>query len=121
MSVRSRPGSARGRPASRPRNRPRAAPPPPITLGQPDNGTNPTSDSSRRAYDLISQGFGPGANGPLAVVVQLPKQSSSDNQSLLNQMTPGPDDPGALDHGLAGRAGLVDAALDGADRPATAA
>src|SRR6201999_2088133 len=51
-----------------------------ITLGQPDNGTNPTSDSSRQA-------FGPGANGPLAVVVQLPKQSSSDNQSLLNQMT----------------------------------
>src|SRR6476620_11068898 len=58
-----------------------------ITLVQPRNGTNPTSDSSRRAYDLISQGFGPGANGPLAVVVQLPKQSSSDNQSLLNQMT----------------------------------
>jgi len=58
-----------------------------ITLGQPDNGTNPTSDSSRQAFDLISQGFGPGANGPLAVVVQLPKQSSSDNQSLLNQMT----------------------------------
>src|ERR1700749_2630721 len=58
-----------------------------ITLGQPDNGTNPTSDSSRQAFDLISQGFGPGVNGPLAAVVQLPKQSSSDNQSLLNQMT----------------------------------
>jgi RND superfamily putative drug exporter len=58
-----------------------------ITLGQPDNGTNPTSDSSRQAFDLISQGFGPGVNGPLAVVVELPKQSSSDNQSLLNQMT----------------------------------
>src|SRR6202000_1513665 len=54
-----------------------------ITLGQPDNGTNPTSDSSRQAYDLISQGFGPGANGPLAVVVNLPKQSASDNQTLL--------------------------------------
>ena len=58
-----------------------------ITLGQPDNGTNPTSDSSRRAYDLISEGFGPGANGPLAVVVKLPQQSSSDNQSLLTTMT----------------------------------
>jgi len=58
-----------------------------ITLGQPDNGTNPTSDSSRRAYDLISEGFGPGANGPLAVVVKLPKQSSADNQSLLTTMT----------------------------------
>jgi putative drug exporter of the RND superfamily len=57
-----------------------------ITLGQPDNGTNPTSDSSRRAYDLISQGFGVGVNGPLTVVVKLPKQSSSDNTSLLNTM-----------------------------------
>ena len=57
-----------------------------ITLGQPDNGTNPTSDSSRQAYDLISQGFGVGVNGPLTVVVQLPKQSSSANSSLLSTM-----------------------------------
>jgi len=57
-----------------------------ITLGQPDNGTNPTSDSSRRAYDLISQGFGVGVNGPLSVVVKLPNQSSSANSSLLSTM-----------------------------------
>ena len=57
-----------------------------ITLGQPDNGTNPTSDSSRQAYDLISQGFGVGVNGPLAVVVKLPNQSSADNSSLLSTM-----------------------------------
>ncbi len=58
-----------------------------ITLGQPDDGTNPTSETSRQAYDLISQGFGVGVNGPLAVVVKLPSQSSSDNQSLLSTMT----------------------------------
>jgi putative drug exporter of the RND superfamily len=57
-----------------------------ITLGQPDNGTNPTSDSNRVAYDLITQGFGVGANGPLTVVVKLPKQSSSANSSLLSSM-----------------------------------
>jgi RND superfamily putative drug exporter len=57
-----------------------------ITLGQPDNGTNPTSETSRRAYDLISQGFGAGVNGPLAVVVKLPEQSSSANSSLLSTM-----------------------------------
>jgi putative drug exporter of the RND superfamily len=57
-----------------------------IVLGQPDNGTNPTSDSSRRAYDLVSQGFGVGVNGPLTVVVALPKQSSSANSSLLSGM-----------------------------------
>jgi RND superfamily putative drug exporter len=57
-----------------------------ITLGQPDNGTNPKSDSSRQAYDLISQGFGAGVNGPLTVIVKLPNQSSSANSSLLSTM-----------------------------------
>jgi RND superfamily putative drug exporter len=58
-----------------------------IMLGQPDNGTNPASDSSRRAYDLLSEGFGVGVNGPLTVVVALPKQSGSADQSLLSSMT----------------------------------
>lgn len=57
-----------------------------ITLGQPDNGTNPTSDSDRRAYDLMTEGFGVGSNGPLAVVVALPKQSSSADSTLLSTM-----------------------------------
>jgi RND superfamily putative drug exporter len=57
-----------------------------ITLAQPDNGTNPTSDTSRRAYDLMSQGFGVGTNGPLAVVVVLPKESPSQTSSLLSTM-----------------------------------
>ena len=57
-----------------------------ITLGQPDNGTNPTSESNRQAYDLISQGFGVGVNGPLVVVVKLPKESSADQQQLLSTM-----------------------------------
>jgi RND superfamily putative drug exporter len=43
-----------------------------LRLGQLDAGTDPTSQSSRRAYDLLTQGFGPGANGPITVVVQLP-------------------------------------------------
>jgi putative drug exporter of the RND superfamily len=57
-----------------------------ITLGQPDNGTNPTSDSSRRAYDLMTQGFGVGSNGPLAIVVVLPKQSASADSTLLSNI-----------------------------------
>jgi len=60
-----------------------------INLGQPDNGTNPLTDSSRRAYDYISDGFGQGANGPLTVVVRLPKQSGSADSSLLSSMTKG--------------------------------
>jgi putative drug exporter of the RND superfamily len=57
-----------------------------ITLGQPDNGTNPTSDSSRRAYDLMTQGFGVGSNGPLAIVVVLPRQSSSADSTLVSNI-----------------------------------
>ena len=57
-----------------------------MTLGQPDNGTNPTSQSNRVAYDQIKQGFGVGLNGPLAVVVKVPKESSSATQSLLSGM-----------------------------------
>jgi putative drug exporter of the RND superfamily len=57
-----------------------------IRLGQLDAGTNPKSDSSRRAYDLIARGFGPGANGPLSVVVELPQQSQSANQTLLTNL-----------------------------------
>ena len=57
-----------------------------ITLGQPDNGTNPTSFTNRRAYDLMSQGFGVGINGPLAIVVVLPKQSTSADNTLLGDI-----------------------------------
>jgi putative drug exporter of the RND superfamily len=57
-----------------------------ITLAQPDNGTNPLSQSNRRAYDLLTQGFGVGSNGPLVIVVVLPKQSSSADNTLLSDM-----------------------------------
>jgi uncharacterized membrane protein YdfJ with MMPL/SSD domain len=43
-----------------------------IRLGLPDGGSQPTNQTVRRAYDLISEGFGPGANGPLVVVVYAP-------------------------------------------------
>jgi RND superfamily putative drug exporter len=43
-----------------------------IRLGLPDAGSQPTSQTTRRAYDLVSEGFGPGANGPLLVVVYAP-------------------------------------------------
>jgi RND superfamily putative drug exporter len=55
-----------------------------LRLGQLDAGTNPTSESIRRAYDLVAKGFGPGTNGPLTVVVALPPENSAQaNQTLL--------------------------------------
>ncbi|MET9683869.1 MMPL family transporter [Streptomyces coeruleorubidus] len=40
-----------------------------MDLGIGDDSSLPTSTTQRRAYDLLSDGFGPGFNGPLVVVV----------------------------------------------------
>jgi RND superfamily putative drug exporter len=42
-----------------------------VRFGFPDFGNSPEDTSSRQTYDLVSAGFGPGANGPLLVVTQL--------------------------------------------------
>jgi len=41
-----------------------------MRLGSADAGSNPESSTTRRAYDLVTEAFGPGMNGPLQVVVQ---------------------------------------------------
>jgi RND superfamily putative drug exporter len=46
-----------------------AAPVSALRLGFPDEGTMPQSRTERRAYDLIAEGFGPGANGPIIIAV----------------------------------------------------
>jgi RND superfamily putative drug exporter len=38
-------------------------------IGSSDAGNNPETMHTRRAYDLLAQGFGPGFNGPLLIVV----------------------------------------------------
>jgi RND superfamily putative drug exporter len=43
-----------------------------VQFGLPDEGNNPGGTSSRQAYDLLAEGFGPGANGPLLVVAEVP-------------------------------------------------
>jgi RND superfamily putative drug exporter len=43
-----------------------------LRLAFTDAGTEPSSYTSRQAYDLLAQGFGPGANGPLVVALRLP-------------------------------------------------
>jgi putative drug exporter of the RND superfamily len=41
-----------------------------LRLGSSDAGNDPTSKTTRQAYDLLAEGFGPGFNGPLQLVVQ---------------------------------------------------
>lgn len=47
-----------------------------IRLGAADAGNNPASSSSRQAYDMLADGFGPGFNGPLVLAAQAPDAQS---------------------------------------------
>ncbi|MEU2829680.1 MMPL family transporter [Streptomyces lavendulae] len=42
-----------------------------LHLGTSDQGNNPAGSTTRKAYDLLAEGFGPGTNGPLAIVARL--------------------------------------------------
>jgi RND superfamily putative drug exporter len=42
-----------------------------VRLGASDQGTQPTEQTARRAYDLLADGFGPGFNGPIPIVVDV--------------------------------------------------
>ena len=43
-----------------------------LELGLPDAGSDPTTSTERRAYDLLADGFGPGFSGRLTIVVDGP-------------------------------------------------
>ncbi|MFI7011420.1 MMPL family transporter [Streptomyces sp. NPDC050145] len=42
-----------------------------LHLGTSDQGNNPRSSTTRQAYDLLADGFGPGMNGPLTLVTEV--------------------------------------------------
>ncbi len=44
-----------------------------MRLGNSDAGNDPRGQTTRRAYDLLAEGFGKGFNGPLQVVTTLPR------------------------------------------------
>jgi Predicted drug exporters of the RND superfamily len=54
-----------------------------LKLGFADDGDAPTSLTQRRAYDLVSQGFGDGANGPLLVAMALPTPTAATGAAEL--------------------------------------
>jgi uncharacterized membrane protein YdfJ with MMPL/SSD domain len=60
-----------------------------MKLGLPDDGSKSTSTTERRSYDLLTQGFGPGFNGPLTVVVDAPHLSSAEQKDLANKVVEG--------------------------------
>ncbi|HEX3172708.1 MAG TPA: MMPL family transporter [Solirubrobacterales bacterium] len=45
-----------------------------LRLGSSDAGSDPAGTTTREAYDLLAEGFGPGFNGPLTLVAKLPEK-----------------------------------------------
>jgi RND superfamily putative drug exporter len=58
-----------------------------MKLGLPDGGSKPTDNTERRAYDLLSEGFGPGFNGVLTVVVDAPNATKEQQAKIANDVT----------------------------------
>ena len=56
-----------------------------MRLGQQDYGQFPTSTESRQAYDTLTEGFGPGVNGPFLIAVGFDPPAHND-QKQLNQL-----------------------------------
>jgi putative drug exporter of the RND superfamily len=54
-----------------------AAPALGMRLGFPDAGNDPSDTMTRQAYDLQTEGFGPGTNGPLVIAAELPDRSAA--------------------------------------------
>jgi RND superfamily putative drug exporter len=64
-----------------------------LRLGSSDQGNNPESTTTRKAYDLLAAGFGPGFNGPLQLVAQTPggkaDQAALQRLAAAVKQTPG--------------------------------
>ncbi len=57
-----------------------------MTLGLPDGSSEPTSSTERRSYDLLTEGFGPGFNGTLTVVVDAPAVARAEQEAFGKQV-----------------------------------
>ncbi|MFD5984933.1 MMPL family transporter [Streptomyces cyaneofuscatus] len=55
-----------------------------LEMGLPDDGAQPKSTTQRQAYDTLSEGFGPGFNGPLMIVMD--GKGSSDAKAAAERV-----------------------------------
>ena len=63
-----------------------AAPMLDLYLGQQDDGSLPKDMTARQSFDALSKGFGPGANGPFLIAVDLSKKPAQADQSQIDQI-----------------------------------
>jgi RND superfamily putative drug exporter len=58
-----------------------------LRLGTNDAGTDPAGTTTREAYDLLAEGFGPGFNGPFVLAAELPEKGNDEAlQDLRTQL-----------------------------------
>ena len=58
-----------------------------MKLGLPDGGSKPTDNTERKAYDLLTEGFGAGFNGVLTVVVDAPDATKEQQKQIATEVT----------------------------------
>ncbi len=58
-----------------------------MKLGLPDGGSKATDNTERKAYDLLTEGFGPGFNGVLTVVVDAPNSTKEQQKEIAGTIT----------------------------------
>jgi RND superfamily putative drug exporter len=56
-----------------------------LRLGTNDAGTDPPGKTTREAYDLLAEGFGPGFNGPLVIAAALPAKGEDAGMVALRK------------------------------------
>ena len=59
-----------------------------VRLGSSDQGNDPSSSTTRQAYDLLAEGFGPGFNGPLLLVARTSSPADAAALRLLEARLP---------------------------------
>jgi RND superfamily putative drug exporter len=57
-----------------------------VHFGLPDAGNDPENTSNRQAYDMLAEGFGPGANGPLLVLADTSRADGAALQRLRAEL-----------------------------------
>ena len=67
-----------------------------MRLGSADAGSDPTNTTTRKAYDLLAKGFGPGYNGPLQLVAEV--STPAQKAAFLRTVEAVASTPGVVSH-----------------------
>ncbi|NUK05493.1 MMPL family transporter [Streptomyces lunaelactis] len=93
-----------------------------LHLGTSDQGNGPSSSTTRQAYDLTHDGFGPGVNGPLTLVARL---DGADDRLAMDKLpdalrdAKGIESVGAVTYNGSGDTALITAVPDSAPQSQT--